>query len=305
MSLAVTLVRSRFGKLLEKLNDKVSVRAFAPNKQEWKGVYTKKKADGHIVRIQDVRGFGRIPMVEENQNIPTLITSEGYTYECEPLKFGGGYRYSEELIDDNRYLDLTILWSKALGKAAMQTKEWEAVKPLNNGYTSYKTPDGVSLFNSAHKGHGQVRLSNVLSTPEEFSEDSIESMKDLVDEQKDDMGELTTMDIKTFVAPKLIQFDVCRVLDSPMQPNLMNNNINAYKKLQGRTPVNFMRRLVHPGRYFVITTDERMPALYQRRAWRVRMRLNEANESVSNVGSERYDYFISSWSSLMGNGAVV
>lgn len=307
MSVANTLLSTRFGKLLERNLDGVSFRAFKGKKKpEWKGPLKSETGTGHLVRYQHLRGFKYLNKVPENGDIPIFNTSQGYTYEAVFDKFAGGFRISEELMEDNRYLDLAKAWATQLGDSARQTKEWEAVRYFNLGHSTFQTPDEVAWFSTAHKGEGGINnLSNTLSVAMQWSEEAWEAIKIGIENMQLDTGLLADLEAEAIVCKDTLKYDVYRVINADKQPNTFSNNPNAGKAMDGVPTVYTMRRLAHPGRVYVKTSDEQQYCMVQRKAWKTKMIPDYHSQSVIYLGSERYKPFVKSWSSYFSNGAVV
>lgn len=300
-----TIVRGDFKVLMEKLYDKVSARAYAENKQQWKAFYTKKTAPkSHVVRVADIRGFGLIPEVKENAHIPMFATKEGYVYEAEHRKFGGGFRLSQELIDDNRYMELGPYFSQELGKGAMETKEYEAVMPFNNGHSTFKFPDGQAFFSTAHKGVKKVTISNTLDTPAQISETTLRNMELVAANLTDDNGKRLRGKPSKYIIPEEMKYDFMRVARSEKQAGTANNDMNAFMYINGKVPVVTNQYLTHPGRFFMMVDKGEDACLYQRKPWKTRMIPDYTSESIITVGSERYLFFIRNYAKFVSNGAV-
>ena len=53
-------------------------------------------------------------------------------------------------MEDNLYDALSARYTKALARAMAYTKQVKAAALLNNGFTTFQSGDGVSLFNASH-----------------------------------------------------------------------------------------------------------------------------------------------------------
>ena len=61
-----------------------------------------------------------------------------------------GFAITEEAMEDNLYDSLSARYTKALSRAMAYTKQVKAANLLNNGFTTFQSGDGVTLFNASH-----------------------------------------------------------------------------------------------------------------------------------------------------------
>lgn len=299
-----TITRASFFRKLDRLYDNISMRARAENKMQYKSLYTTKKADGHVVRVADIRGFGLVPEVKENANLPMFETSEGYAYECIPKKYGAGFRLSQELIDDDRYEALGPVFTKELAEGAKETKEYQAVAPFDNGHTTFKFPDGQPFFSTQHKGVRGVTISNTLSVAAQLSETTLQNMELTAERATDDNGKKLQLKVEAIIIPNEMKYDMHRLTMSNQRPGTANNDTNAWKDMWGSLPVYTNQYLSYPGRFYMKTSAKHDACLYQRKPWKTRMVPDYISQSVIHVGSERYDWLIRDFMKFVSNGAV-
>ena len=85
-----------------------------------------------------------------------------------------GFAVTEEAMEDNLYVQLSARYTKALARAMAYTKQVKAALPLNNGFSSFQSGDGVSLFNTAHPLVNGGTNSNRPTTGADLNEASLE-----------------------------------------------------------------------------------------------------------------------------------
>jgi hypothetical protein len=155
----------------------------------------------------------------------TASKPEGETYAMDTIRPG----YTKALEDDpESILNGAGQWLAFSGR---YVEEGRAANVLNNGFTTELTPDGVSLFNSAHalKGGGTAR--NRPSTDADLSASSLQqALIDLQTDQKDEAGHLAApiTNLKLVVPPAL-EFLAHRLLNSQQLPGTADNDVNPIK----------------------------------------------------------------------------
>lgn len=95
-------------------------------------------------------GTGEAPIVGEGANYTEKDIAQETTKTVSVLKFGFKIRVTRELIKDNLFEPIQDDVAKAMKNSMVSTKERRQMNLLNNGFTTQLTPDGLSLFNSAH-----------------------------------------------------------------------------------------------------------------------------------------------------------
>ena len=74
---------------------------------------------------------------------------ESYTARYNHETISMGFAITEEAMEDNLYDSLSARYTKALSRA-WRTKQVKAANLLNNGFTTFQSGDGVTLFNASH-----------------------------------------------------------------------------------------------------------------------------------------------------------
>lgn len=97
-------------------------------------------------------GVSEAGVVSEASIFPTKEIKQGDSKTVNVVKRGFVINVSREMIDDNLFTPIVDLVGKSMRNSMDQTKERAAVNLFNNGFDAnlQTTPDGVSLFNSAH-----------------------------------------------------------------------------------------------------------------------------------------------------------
>ncbi len=200
-------------------------------------------------------GFGEAPEKPEGASVQFDDGGESWVARYYHITVALAFAITEEAEEDGLYGSIGNKMSRALARSMQHTKEIRGASILNNGFNaSFPGGDNVSLFNAAHPLWGGGTLSNVLATPADLSETSLEEMLILISTWTDDRGiPLNARAIKLIIPPQL-RFVATRILKSDFRPGTGDNDINAMKnlgELSADPAVN--HRLTDPDAWFIKT----------------------------------------------------
>lgn len=198
--------------------------------------------------------FGLAPVKPEGGGLQFDSEQQGGQKKYTHINYAIGTQITEEAIDDNLYLPMIPRAGKALKRSIMHTKEQKAANIFNNGYTTELTWDAVSLFNASHVLIKGGTYSNVLPTPADLSETSLEDATIAVEDFRDDAGLLIMAKVKTLHIPRQLRYEAARILRSQLQNDTANNAINALSD-QSAVPGGFHvnHRFEDPNDWFLRT----------------------------------------------------
>jgi hypothetical protein len=129
--------------------------------------------DRDIWQSQDMNDLPLMAAIPEGTEYTYTRPSQGFNKTFTPVKYGGGFSVSQELVDDARF-DVIGAWARKLGKSARASREIVAMNIFNNGFTTELSQDGVSLFNASHTVNGAT-FSNVITGNPDLSESSLQA----------------------------------------------------------------------------------------------------------------------------------
>ena len=199
----------------------------------WRRYYQVKDSDKRSELILTVTGVGDIPEKAEGATYATDIIRPGYPKEFLHTEFGLMFETTQTALEDDRY-DVLSDHAKWFMFSARVVQEKRAAIPFNNGFTSELSPDGVSVFNSAHllKTGGTAR--NVLFTAADLSWTSLQqALVDWQRETKFEAGQfmMPVEDLILLVPPEL-EFTAAKIVNSTLQPGIADNDLNTIKTLR-------------------------------------------------------------------------
>jgi hypothetical protein len=129
------------------------------------------------------------PEVGEGAPIPYEDPVQGYDKTYTHVKYGKGFKITEEMVEDDLYREMNKR-PAALGRAMRRTAEDQASLVFRRAFsTSYLGADGKPLFSTSHpRSDGGTAQSNASSTGLVLAEDNIQTARVAMRNQLDDKG---------------------------------------------------------------------------------------------------------------------
>jgi len=224
--------RSDFRRQLQEGLNAVFGMEYDRYQEEWRDIFdveTSQKAYEEDVLMY---GLGAAPVKDEGDSIQYDEGAESYTARYNHETIALGFAITEEAEEDGLYGSIGQKMSRGLSRSFLQTKEVKGANVLNNGSSSsFPGGDGVALFSTAHPLANGSTLSNVLATPADMAEASMEALAVQISTWTDERGIPIKPDIVRLIIPTQLQFIATRLTMTPYQPDTGDNNINAMFKL--------------------------------------------------------------------------
>ena len=222
----------------------------------WRRIYDNKNSKKRSELSLSVTGVGDIPEKGEGAPYATDVIKAGYSKEFIHTEFGMMFEVTQTALEDDRY-DILADHAKWFMFSARVVQEKRAAIPFNNGFTTELTPDGVSVFNSAHtlKGGGSAR--NVLASAADLSWTSLQqALVDWQRETKFEAGQhmLPVEDLILYVPPEL-EFTAAKIVNSTLQPGIGDNDLNTIKTLRNISVVKNVY-LTDPDAWFLLASNK-------------------------------------------------
>ena len=193
-------------------------------------VFNIKSSDRKFERIVTYVPFGDTLDKPEGQPYAMDTLRQGYTKDFTHTENGLGFEVTQTALED----DVENILSRAgewLAFSARYVEEGRAANPFNNGFSTEVTPDGVSLFNTAHVLKGGGTAKNRPSTDADLSATSLtQAMIDLQTDQKDEAGHLSAPNTSWILyIPPALEFIADRLVNSVQLPGSADNDRNPIK----------------------------------------------------------------------------
>jgi hypothetical protein len=224
--------------------------------EEHKEIFETETSERSFEEETKLSGFSAAPVKNEGSAISYDNGQEAYTSRYTHETIALGFSITEEAVEDNLYDSLSSRYTKALARAMAYTKQTKAAAVLNNGFSaSYLGGDGVALFSTSHPLISGDVNSNTQSTVADLNETSLEAAVIQIAAWTDERGLLIAAKPRKLIIPTASMFIATRLLETELQVNTADNNINALKS-NGSIPEGYTVNhfLTDPDAWF-LTTD--------------------------------------------------
>ena len=223
--------------------------------EEHKEIYETETSERSFEEEVKLSGFAAAPVKNEGAAISYDNGQEAWTARYTHETIAYGFSITEEAMEDNLYDSLSARYTKALARSMAYTKQVKAAYPLNNGFTSYNSGDGVTLFSTAHPLVSGGYNSNRPATASDLNETSLEAAVIQIAAWTDERGLLIAARPRKLIIPPANMFVATRLLETELRTGTADNDINALKS-NGSIPEGYTVNhfLTDPNAWF-LTTD--------------------------------------------------
>ena len=269
---------------------------------EDKEIYETESSDRSFEEEVALAGFDAAPVKNEGSAISYDNAQESYTARYNHETIAMGFMITEEAMEDNLYDSLSGRYTKALARAMAYTKQVKAATPLNNGFTSYQSGDGVVMFSTAHPLVSGGTNSNRPTTGADLNETSLEAAVIQVAKWTDQRGLLIAARPRRLIVPPDLMFVATRILDSENRPATADNDINAIKN-NGTIPEGYRvnHYLTDTNAWFMVTDVPNGMKHFERAAMTTAMDGDFNTGNVRYKARERYSFGVSDPLAMYGS----
>jgi hypothetical protein len=261
------------------------------NRDEWRDLVRVETSEKHREEMVQNNGFGLAAIKEQGASVGYDVTSQGGTATAIHVTYGLGYIVTREAIEDNLYEKLATGRARSLKRAMVETKNTVVANWFNRGFdTNYTVgPDVKPMFSASHVT-SSGNQSNLLSTPADLSEASLEDLVIQANGAVDDRGNKVALRVLSLHIPRQLEFEAARILKSINQNDTANNAVNALRALgtfpEGAKVNHFF---TDPDAFFLKTDISEGPlTLFQRRPLEFTKDNDFGTENALAKATERY-----------------
>jgi hypothetical protein len=197
--------------------------------EEHKEIYETENSERSFEEEVKLSGFAAAPVKNEGSAIAYDNGQEAWTARYTHETIAYGFSITEEAMEDNLYDSLSARYTKALARSMAYTKQIKAAFPLNNGFTSYQSGDGVNLFSTVHPLVSGGYNSNRPTTGADLNETSLEAAVIQIAAWTDERGLLIAARPNKLIVPPSLMFVATRLLETELRTGTTDNDINALK----------------------------------------------------------------------------
>lgn len=276
------------------------------NRDQWRDLVDVQTSDKHREEMVQNNGFGLAAIKEQGASVGYDTTSQGGTATALHVVYALGYIVTQEAIEDNLYEKLATGRAKALKRAMVETKNTVVANWFNRGFdTNYTVgPDAKPMFSASHTS-SSGNQSNLLATPADLSEASLEDLVIQANGATDDRGNKVALQVLSLHIPRQLEFEAARILKSINQNDSANNAINALRAL-GTFPEGFKVNnfFTDPDAFFIRTDVSDGLTLFQRRALAFAKDNDFGTGNAMAKSDERYSLQIGDWRNYYGSAGA-
>jgi hypothetical protein len=254
-------------------------------------IYETETSERSFEEETKLSGFGAAPVKPEGQAMEYDTAQEAYTARYVHETVAMGFSITEEAMEDNLYDSLSARYTKALARAMAYTKQVKAASLLNNGFTTFLSGDGVSLFNTAHPTVAGNTNRNRPLVDADLNETSLEQAVIDIAAYVDERGLLIAARPQKLVVPPDLMFVATRLLQTELRVGTADNDLNALKS-NGSIPQGYRvnHYLTDPDAWFLLTDIPNGMKHFVRSPMKTAMEGDFETGNVRYKARERYSF---------------
>ena len=264
-------------------------------------IYATESSDRAFEEEVMLSGFANAQVKPEGSGITFDNAQETYTARYTHETVALAFAITEEAIEDNLYDRLASRYTKALARSMANTKQVKAVNPLINGFGTFTSGDGVSLFNTAHPTIAGT-TSNTLTTAADLNETSLEQSLIDIAAFTDERGLKVAAKGMKMIIPSELQFTAERLMKTDQRVGTADNDINAIRSMgmvpQGYSVNNF---LTDPDAFYLITDVPNGMKYFDRSPIKTSMEGDFDTGNVRYKARERYSFGVSDFRGIFAS----
>jgi phage major head subunit gpT-like protein len=147
-------------------------------------------------------------------------------------KFTKKFHISEEMVEDDQHSVVRNAISQ-MGAKAVVTQNSTAMAVYRNAASTTLTSDGVALLSASHQNINGDTIDNTISGA--ITVDTVEEGIQELLEQKDQSGDIVGHEAKTILVAPAAYKEAVEILDSKLEANTTDNQLNVYSAKYGVT----------------------------------------------------------------------
>ena len=292
--------RASFAKMLEPGLNTLFGLEYDSYPAEYEAVFESNTSQKAFEEDVLLAGFGNAPTKSEGSAVSYDAASQQWTARYQHETIALAFSITEEAEEDGQYGSIASRYTKALARSMASTKEIKAANILNTA-TTVNGGDGAPLLSATHPTQNGNQ-SNILATPADLSEVSLEAILIQIADMKDDRGLRVAAQGTQLVIPTAYTFVAERLLESQLRTATADNDINAIRQ-GGYLPQGYhiMRRLTDSDQWFVQTDIPDGLKMFQRSPMKKGMEGDFETGNVRYKVRERYSFGVTDWRGIFGS----
>ena len=281
-------------------------RAYDEHEEECKYLFDTNTSNRAYEEDVSVSGFGLAQRKNEGEGIAYDSEQQGFTTRYSHVVYGLGFVITREMFEDDQYDVAGERKAQSLAFSMRQTKEVNAANVYNRAFNSSYLGTGANeLLATDHPNIAGGTYSNMLAVAADLSEASLEQACIDIGKLTNDRGLKVALRPQSLHLPVDSEFEIERILKSPLRVGTANNDINAIGSM-GKFPkgVHINHYFTDTDAWFIRTDAMNGMKCFNRRA----LEFAEDNDfNTSNAlfkATERYSYGWSNNKGIFGSVGV-
>lgn len=230
--MATPMRSTSFKSVVEPILNEVFNGVYDQRADEWKQVFREFTGTPRSYHEEPVLfGFGAAPELPDGT--PVTYQSGGvlFIYRYPYKVFGLAFALTKVLVEDGDHIKIGTTYAQHLAQSLIETKETLCANIINRLFNgSFTFGDGVAGCVSNHPIQGGT-FSNLLTTPANLSQTSLEQMLIQIRNAVDNNGKRIRLTPKQIVTGPSNVFQAEVLLKSVLRAGTANNDINPIKSM--------------------------------------------------------------------------
>lgn len=206
-------------------------QVYDQREKEYVDLYEIKTSDKAYEQGVQITPFGLAPVKSQGSGVTYDGEVQGAVTTYQHIAYALGYIVTFEELRDNQYKEVATRRAEANAFSMAQTVENVGAFIYNNAFstTYFTTGDGAALISTLHVNATGGNFSNALSPAADLSEASLEDLTIQIMGAQNDTGLLINIMPESLHVSRNEWFNANRILQSVLQADSANNNINVLK----------------------------------------------------------------------------
>lgn len=206
-------------------------QVYDQREKEYVDLYEIKTSDKAYEQGVQITPFGLAPVKSQGAGVTYDGEVQGAVTTYQHIAYALGYIVTFEELRDNQYKEVATRRAEANAFSMAQTVENVGAFIYNNAFstTYFTTGDGAALISTLHVNATGGNFSNALSPAADLSEASLEDLTIQIMGAQNDTGLLINIMPESLHVSRNEWFNANRILQSVLQADSANNNINVLK----------------------------------------------------------------------------
>lgn len=259
--------------------------------KEYTDLYEVKSSNRAYEQDVQITPFGLAPVKGQGAAVTYDGEVQGVVTTYQHIAYALGYIVTFEELQDNQYKEVATRRAAANAFSMQQTVENVAAFIYNNAFvtTYFTTGDSAALCSTAHVNATGGTYSNALTPAADLSEASLEDLTIQIMGAQNDTGLLINIMPQSLHVARNEWYNANRILQSVLQSDSANNNINVLKATNafpGGIKMNHYFTSAHP--WFIRTNCPNGMTMF----WRQEPMFDQDNDfDTKNAKSASYMRF--------------